>query len=150
MSELHNVENYDDAYATCAETFSTLRVFSQSMLPDEITALLNLAPTRSFNKGSPYCRGKLHRITNGWFYSTEKLVDSKDTRRHIDMILAALDGKIQAVDKIKSSEGGKIDLMSYWVSRGQGGPWLMPDQMLKLARLGISVWWDIYFDEAER
>jgi hypothetical protein len=61
------------------------------------------------------------------------------------MILAALEGKVDSVDEIHH-QGCKIDITSYWVSTGQGGPWLMPHQMLKLGRLRIGVWWDIYFE----
>jgi hypothetical protein len=35
-------------------------------------------------------------------------------------------------------------IMSYSISRGQGGPALWPRQMLKLGTLGIEVRWDIY------
>jgi len=57
--------------------------------------------------------------------------------------LAALEGKLDSVQKIQR-QGCTLDITSYWVSTGQGGPWLMPEQMLKLGRLGISVWWDVY------
>lgn len=43
-----------------------------------------------------------------------------------------------------------LDITSYWVSTGQGGPWLMPQQMLKLGGLGIGVWWDIYFSDENK
>src|SRR6185369_13363926 len=98
---------YDDAYPTCAETHSTLRVFSDGLAPDEITKILQIEPTDAFRKGDSHSRGKLHRKTNGWFYSTKTLSDSKDTRRHIDMILAALEGKVDSVDKIHH-QGCKI------------------------------------------
>ena len=136
--------HYDDSYPTCAATYSTLRVFSDELAPDEITKILQIEPTRTFRKGDSHTGGRLQRKTNGWFYSTEKLCDSKDTRRHIDMILVALDGKGDPIDKIHDLDC-KIDITSYWVSTGQGGPWLMPNQMLELGRLGIGVWWDIYF-----
>jgi hypothetical protein len=39
-----------------------------------------------------------------------------------------------------------MDIMSFWLSSsGEGGPWLTPDQMLKLGGLGLDVWWDVYF-----
>jgi hypothetical protein len=60
------------------------------------------------------------------------------------MILAALDEKLDAVEALHA-RGCKIDITSYWASVGQGGPWLMPDQMLKLGALGIGVWWDVFF-----
>jgi Domain of unknown function (DUF4279) len=144
MSETHQTE-YADSYPTCVETHSTLRVFSDAISPDEITNLLQIEPTDAFRKGDSHARGKLQRKANGWFYTTQKRCDSKDTRRHIDMILAALEGKLAAVETLHK-QGCKVDITSYWVSTGQGGPWLMPQQMLKLGRLGIEVWWDVCFE----
>ena len=69
--------DYDDSYPTCVETYSTLRVFSDDLHPDEITKLLQIEPTESFRKGDSHALGKLQRKTNGWFYSTEKLSSSK-------------------------------------------------------------------------
>jgi hypothetical protein len=148
MSEAR-LSNYDDSYPTCAETYSTLRIFSDELAPDEITKILQIEPTDSFRKGDSHSGGRLRRKANGWFYSTEKRCDSKDTRRHIDMVLTALEGKLSAVEKIQN-RGCKIDITSYWVSTGQGGPWLMPAQMLSLGKLGIAVWWDVYFADEDK
>jgi hypothetical protein len=136
--------DYDDSCPTCLATYSTLRIFSDDLGPDEITRLLQTEPTEAFRKGDLHSKGKLRRKTNGWFYSTKKLSNSRDTRRLVDMILTMLDGKADAV-KALQSKGCKIDITSYWLSVGQGGPWLMPEQMLKLGALGISIWWDVYF-----
>ena|SRR5579863_10178654 len=139
---------YDDSYPTCVETYSTLRIFSDNVSPDEITKLLQIEPTDAFRKGESHNHGKLKRKTNGWFYSTRKLSSSKDTRRHIDLILAALDRKDESVRELHFN-GCKIDICTYWLSVGQGGPWFMPQQMLKLGMLGIEAWWDIYFSERD-
>jgi hypothetical protein len=65
------------------------------------------------------------------------------------LILAAL--KDQAgVMKLLRATGCTVDIVSYWLSSGQGGPWLMPEQMMKLGRLGIPVWWDIYFADEDQ
>jgi hypothetical protein len=137
---------YDDSYPTCFETFSTLRIFSDGLAPAEVTASLALEPTKTFRKDDPHSQGKLRRKTNGWFYTTEHLTDSRDFRRHLDIIVDALEGRKDAVLALQS-KGCKVDIMTYYVSTGQGGPWLMPDQMLKLGLLGIEIWWDIYFQE---
>src|SRR5882672_10386625 len=108
-------QEYDDSYPTCVETYSTLRIFSDDLTPDEITKFLKTKPTRSFRKGDSHARGKLQRKTNGWFYSTKKLSSSKDTRRHIDLILTAFGRKIDLVKKLQR-KGCKIDISSYWVS----------------------------------
>ena len=144
-----NQYEYGDAYPTCVETFSTLRIFSNELSPDDITKCLSVSPTRTFRKGESFSKGHLTRKTNGWFYTTEMQSKSRDTRRHIDLILEALGDRDDAVHELLT-KGCEIDIMSYYVSIGQGGPWLMPQQMLRLGRLGIEVWWDIYFaHEAE-
>jgi hypothetical protein len=142
-----NQPEYDDDYPTCAETFSTLRIFADEVSAAEITDALGVAPTESFLKGEPHSKG-LFRRAHGWFYSTKKLSSSKDTRRHIDLILESLDGKSNAI-KVLHQRGCKLDIMSYWVSHGEGGPALWPYQMLKLGKLGIQVWWDIYSAEED-
>lgn len=148
MSEAYQAD-YDDSYPTCVETYSTLRVFSNDVAPDDMTRVLEIEPTMSFRKGNSYCNDRLRYKENGWFYSTQKLSNSKDTRRHIDMILSTLEGKDEAVARMQR-QGCKLDITSYWVSTGQGGPWLMPQQMLKLGGLGIGVWWDIYFSGEDK
>src|SRR5690606_22406714 len=135
---------HDHSYPTSVETYSTLRIFSDEISPDQITNTLQIEPTEYFRKGDSHSHGKLKRKANGWFYSTEKLSSSNDTRQHMDLILAALTDKIDFVKNLQN-DGCKIDICSYWVSVGQGGPWLMPEQMLQLGTLGIPVWWDIYF-----
>jgi hypothetical protein len=140
--------NYNDSYPTCVKTYSTLRIFSDELGPEQITQLLQAEATDAFRKGDVYGSNKLQRKTNGWFYCTEALTSSKDGRRHIDLILAALEGKSGHVQELHS-RGCKIDITSYWSSAGQGGPWLMAEQMLKLGALGISIWWDIYFSDED-
>jgi hypothetical protein len=140
-------EEYEDSYGTCVETYSTLRIFSDELGPDEIGRILRMEGNDgSFRKGDVHGGGKLRRKANGWFYSTEGLSSTTDTRRHIDLILSALEGREDGIEKLREA-GCKIDVCSYFVSVGQGGPWLMPEQMLRLGRLGIEVWWDVYFRE---
>ena len=148
MSEARH-SDYSDSYPTCVETHSTLRIFSDDFSPDEITKALGIKPTGAFAKGDLHSKGKLHRKANGWFYSTEKLSESRDTRRHLDMILTALDGKEPQIRALQAT-GCKTDITSYWVSSGQGGPWLMPDQMLRLGAFNIDIWWDIYFSSEDQ
>jgi hypothetical protein len=135
--------DYDDDYPTCEKTYSTLRIFSDKINPAEITKTLKINPTESFQKGEPYYKGKL-RENNCWFYSTETLTKSKDTRRHIDLILQALNRKEKAINALQQKRC-KMDIVSFWLGCGAaGGPALWPYQMLKLGKLGIEIWWDVY------
>jgi hypothetical protein len=136
--------DYDDDYPTCVFTKSTLRIFSEKTSPAEITKILKLKPTSSFQKGESFSKGRLFRKTNGWFLETKESVKSKDTRRHIDFILQAIGRKHGAI-KLLRQRGCKLDIVSYFESCGQGGPALWPYQMLKLGKLGMEIWWDIYF-----
>ena len=140
--------DYDDSYPTCVETRSTLRIFSDDLAPDQITETLGIQPTEIFRKDDPHSNGRLRRKTNGWFYSTEKLTNSRDARRHLDIILNALKSKESQIQKLQAG-GCKTDIICYWVSLGQGGPWMMPDQMLRLGTLNIGIWWDIYFSSED-
>src|SRR5258706_4216313 len=124
-----NDADYDDAYATCVETHSTLRIFADDIGPDRITSVLGIPPTDSFRQRESSGNGR-QRKAHGWFYSTERLSSSKDTRRHIDMILAVIAGKDVEIAELRQ-KGCDLDIVSYWVSRGQGGPELLPHQMLK-------------------
>lgn len=135
---------YDDSYSTCIETYSTLRVFSFDLAPDEISSLLKIDATTAFRKGDCYSQGRLHRKSNGWFYCTKQFCKSRDTRRHLDIILNALADKFDPLKTLQEA-GSKIDITCFWLSTGQGGPWLMPEQMAKLGVLGIGIWWDIFF-----
>src|SRR5215469_17720932 len=119
MSETFH-RDYDDLYPTCWKTDSTLRIFSDDISPDQITEALGIQPTKAFRKDEPFSKGKLKRKTNGWFYSTRKLTESRDTRRHLDMILNALDGKENQIKGLQA-KGCKMQISSYWVSIGQGG-----------------------------
>jgi hypothetical protein len=142
--------DYDDNYPTCAATFSTLRIFGDRISPAEITRILKIKPTKAFQKGEPFSKRRLFRKTNGWFLCTEKLVKSKDTRRHIDIILKAIGRKGRAI-KLLRQRGCHLDITSFFLTNGSaGGPWLMPYQMLKLGNFGIDVSWDIYFHEEDK
>jgi hypothetical protein len=147
MSETFH-HDYDDSYPTCRDTYSTLRIFSDDLAPDLITEALGIQPTTAFRKDEPFSKGKLKRKTNGWLYSTEKLTESRDFRRHLDMILNALDGKENQIKGLQA-KGCEMDITSYWVSGGQGGPCMMPDQMLRLGALNIEIWWDIYIRDGD-
>jgi hypothetical protein len=136
---------YDDDYPTCQQTYAVLRIFSDSTSPREATALLGITPTDSFEKGEAVGTRGAKRRQNGWFLSTEAQVQSRDSRRHLDWLVAAICDREEALSRLRSA-GAEIDVSCYWVSLGQGGPVIGPEQMKQLSRLGLEVWWDVYFD----
>lgn len=137
---------YDDSYPTCITTSATLRIASDGMSPDEISKHLELTPTSTRIKGEMRVVGKpktVNRI-NVWFLESEKAVQSKDTRRHIDWIVSSLDGKGRAIEELRS-HGADFYVFCTWESSGQGGPMLDPEQMEGLSKLGLSIGWEVWF-----
>lgn len=140
------IYEYFDEYSTCLETFAGLRVFSDALSPQDISSLLRLEASHSYVKGSKIGRSLRVRSCHGWFLESLDHVQSRDNRRHVDFLLAKLEGSAAALDTIRGSAGAHVDVLCYYVSSGQGGPWLMPTQLRGLADLGLEIWWDIYFD----
>src|SRR5215204_3883377 len=95
-------EEYEDSFGTCVETYSSLRIFSDELGPDEVGKILRMdGNDGSFRKGEAHAGGRLRRKANGWFYSTEGLSSSRDTRRHIDLILSALEGREDGIERLR-------------------------------------------------
>ena len=56
-----------------------------------------------------------------------------------------LDNKMHDLDGLRN-DGGKIDIACSWYSvSGHGGPTISPKQSMRLANLGIDLWFDVYF-----
>lgn len=142
----HTTYEYDDEYPTCLETHASLRVSSETLSPQDVSELLQIEASESYLKGSKIGRTSRVRSAHGWFLRSRHHVQSRDNRRHIDYILAKLEGSAHTLSRIRESPGAHMDIVSFYVSTGQGGPWLMPTQLRRLADLGLEIWWDIYFE----
>jgi len=138
---------YDDAYPTCEKTYATLCIY----LPDQcnpgiITDKLGIKPTRTQIKGEVH-QGVVKQWPTAWFLSSERCVESKDMRRHVDWLIEHLSDKEEIIHQLQAS-GNEIDISCYWLSStGNGGPALSPKTMRKLAELDIGIWFDVYFDD---
>jgi hypothetical protein len=64
---------YDDDYPPCERTFVTLRVYSESAAPEEISARLRIEPSGSHVRGShpPTATAPILPRSHGWFLSSE-------------------------------------------------------------------------------
>jgi len=142
--------DYIDDYGTCDETYSTLRVYHETLPPTNVTKRLSLEPHKQqFKDEDNSSKGGVSTLINGWFLSTQDKVDSLDSRRHIDWLISQVGDRRHQIEKMHS-DGFEIDITSYWLSRsGHGGPTISPHQMRALSMLGIEVNWDVYFHEGE-
>jgi hypothetical protein len=110
-------------------------------------------PSRSQIKGEPIQPTRT-RIApfDGWFLSTRGLVESRDSRRHIDWLLDRIAGKTAEILRLQA-EGCEMVVWCYWCSaRGQGGPTISPGPMRKLGELNLELCFDIYgpYEDEER
>jgi Domain of unknown function (DUF4279) len=129
---------YSDDYATCVETYATLRLFSADRHPDMVTARLGIEPTQII---TPILR--FPKRKNGWFLCSRDDVRSHDTRRHIDWLLDRIEPSAGPLAALRS-EGVQCDVCCFFVSIGHGGPCLDPHQMRRLVALDMEIWWDVY------
>lgn len=140
--------DYDDSYPTCYETHATFRLFHEQLDPSRISERLGLEPTSQQRRGEhlhPDPRHDVPAMVGGWFLSTGTKVDSKDIRRHIDWLVEMLGPRREQLEQLRE-EGVHMDVHCYWGSAaGHGGPTLSAAQMEQLARLGLDVWFDVYF-----
>ena len=138
---------YNDEYATCVETYATLRVFTGDVSPDRFTEYIGVTPskTQEFQIRPEGWKN----LPGGWFLTSQSEIDSRDVRRHVDFVLDQIDANTDALGWIRKS-GGMADVMCYWVSAsGHGGPSLLPAQSSKLAALNLEIWFDVYFNAAD-
>lgn len=152
--------DYDDDYGTCHAAHATLRIARGEADPATVTARLGLAPTmmKACGQAGAWRDGEWRALTpdgrvsplNIWNLSTEGVMESRDSLRHIDHLLALLKGKDAAIASLQA-EGWKIDIAVFWDSKwGHGGPTLTPSTMRRLAELGITIWYDVYFSKPDR
>ncbi len=137
--------DYDDNNQYCLRTYSPLRVFTADQAPEVVTRQLAINPSRVWHRGST--ETAVARRLNAWFLTSRGEVDSRDTRRHIDWLLQALVGQDVFLQGLREA-GGSTNIICFWHAAGlsEGGPGLEPSQMAMLAKLGVTISWNIYFD----
>lgn len=144
---------YVDDYATCEQTYVTLRLYSLTATPEEISSALGIEPTRVLRMSevrNPQGRRPVTQKQNGWFLSSEGHVQSRDVRRHLDWLLDQISKADSTLKRLTDTQVGGVraDVACVWFSRsGHGGPTLSPSQMLRLGALGLDCWFDLYSGE---
>jgi hypothetical protein len=138
---------YDDAYATCANTYATFRAYTGELEPDEVSRMLGMQPSSSVTKGKMNTNHPPRKVSklNGWFLSSKGHVESKDLRRHLDWLLEALAARRVEFLALQAIPNVTMDVSCYWLTRsGHGGPTLSLKQMRALCELNLDIWFDCY------
>lgn len=137
----------DDGYETCERTCAVLRVYPATMHPSLVSEMLGIKPTRQVVVGEPSPINSLGLShigkLNAWFLSSEDNVESKDTRRHLDWLIAKLQPSSNALRELQKKAGIRMSVDCIWWARfGGGGPTLWPEQMRALADLNLECSFD--------
>lgn len=153
MNRGSRMTEYDDRSSTCDETRCKLRIYPGRTSPASITAMLGVDPTGTVEEGSVYTnslgRSRVGKV-NGWFLSSEKEVDSKDLRRHLDWLITKLGPAAESLARVQQLEGMKMWVTCvWWSASGSGGPTLWPEQMMALANMNLECQFEFaYYAEA--
>jgi hypothetical protein len=139
----------DDAYPSCERTCARLLVYPGSIDPRDLTGRLGLVPTSVTIKGTE-TTNSLGRVRvaplNGWFFSSETFVDSRDVRRHIDWLVERMDPARDAILALQGEPGVRMAVSCVWWSKaGSGGPVIWPEQMRRLAALNLECGFEVAF-----
>jgi len=131
----------------CTRTYVGLCIHSVNIAPSEVSERLQIAPTshRARDLNSRYKPNREHHF---WLWSTKDLLDSTDHLDHLREVFSVLAEKQPVLDQLRS-EGCTTSVSCYWDSDGQGGPYLDLDSIRNLDRLGLDIWWDVYFGPKE-
>jgi hypothetical protein len=140
---------YDDNYSTCKETSAVFRIVHDMLQPPDITAQINLTPTRAWRKGEPAeWRGRPAR-TGMWMLDTEGTVLSRDLRRHLDWLITQLQDKHIQLDELRQ-QGYSMDVFCHWVQLGgTGGPTLSVRNMQGLAALSLELGFEFWSENED-
>lgn len=143
---------YNDDYETCERTYAELRVYLDELESSVVTDRLALQPTHQSGREEDVRRytatGRIR--PNGWFLSSEHVVQSKDLRRHLDWVLAQLAPVAEGLTALQSLPGVTMHVTCVWWSAlGDGGPILTAREMGLLSRLNLECQFELAFYGAE-
>jgi hypothetical protein len=96
----------------------------------------------------PTSKYRPRREYHYWGWSSSRQLKSLDGIEHVRAVIALLDGKEHKLAQLRTN-GCEIDVCCYWVSSGQGGPFLDNSALTHLSHFGLSIWWDVYFGEED-
>jgi len=145
--------SYNDGYSTCKKCYVVLRIYSASISPQRITDALGVKPTQWAEKGrlNEFTNPKRAVISrqNNWFLSSERVVASRDLRRHLDYIISTLADSKGGMQWLQSLPDTSMTLTCYWWSEhNEGGPVIWPSQMKALVDLDLELGFEYtFFDD---
>ncbi len=133
---------YKDDYSSCDRTYVTLCFYHEELDPGSITKLFLIEPTWTCEKNEQKKR-KIKK--NGWFFSTQDLIESRDVNRHLRFLFDTFKNKEAEFDSLKD-DGWTTRTSCFWVSTGRdGGPILDYRTMKRISMFKSDIHFDIWW-----
>ena len=129
------------------ETYATLRVFSKNNAPGRNWPRPGRRGHADQARSDSESKYRNRRENHFWAWSSDSVVQSLDGMEHV-RVISLLQDKEHELARLREA-GCDIDVCCYWVSSGQGGPFLDNQALTSLARLGLEIWWDVYFGKEQ-
>lgn len=127
-----------------------INFYSEHLDKDEITELIGIQPTKSWNPNERHRMGNrgLYRMTNWgkWYFHTER--DSRDINIKIDELLSKLTPNLNIWNKLTSKYEVWMDVAGYMNNWNRGFK-LSPESMRMLSDRNLDIFFDLYFEEQD-
>lgn len=126
----------DDAGVSTA--WASVRIYSGVLSAKEISDRLGLAASEVVVKGERPRPNSPPAEFHAWFLSSQDVVPIRDARAHLDEVLDPLMRVKDELADILKIEGVKASFQLYWWAQEGSSPVFWPEQMSKLAELGLE------------
>ena len=126
-----------------ASVFATLRLYHDSLDPDEITQRLGINPTDSHRRGELHGpRAQAWKQTL-WSLTSQDQPIPRDLEPHIAWVLDKIEPARAQLTMLMEA-GVEANMFCFLSCYGMGGPTLSPNVMGRLAALQLPLGLDIY------
>lgn len=123
---------------------ASLRVFSDAVSIEDISALLGVAASHSYRKGQPVSsrNEKVLRHESVWLLDSP-LADSKDLTSHLEWLLDFIEPRLHVIRSLQTA--CHVDLFCLFASEtGQGSVTLNSSLIGRLAKSGLDLLIDLF------
>ena len=144
--------------AETVKTFATLRVVGDQLVPEQVTRLFKVLPTRAYAKGQTYYGGKrtgnLTGKTGVWYFATDRVVASDNLVDHLMFIVKLLHGyssetiPLTKLHNLIQKRSLTAVVSCFWYGRAGARPPAVPravSEFFKLVPAEMEI--DFYTDE---
>jgi hypothetical protein len=116
-----------------------LRVFSRDLNPDEITAILNVPPTRSWKIGDMVSSSSEDsKACSGMWLLEPEIAESEEINSHFSALLRHISGFSENLTRIRS-EGQWVDIYCNLAGPNPIAMVLLPATLEHLAKLSLEI-----------